>query len=392
VQDWSRRIDALYQMDRHAPVPPEFFGYGLLGFAALGYPADELTDAVVWYLSALQRPDGRWRTNDRVQRPPLSSGDIQATVLALRALQLYPLAGHGQELDARLERARAWLLAAPVRTHQDRVFKLLGLGWLGGADDAVRELRDEIAGLQRADGGWAQLPGLASDAFATGETLVALATAGGLPPSHPVYERGLVRLLRTQIDDGSWLVKSRAWPFQPHFDSGFPHGRDQWISASATAWAAMALTLAVEPFATAVIGREAGAEAVKAEPPPRPATAGETPPPAAAPVDFAREVKPLLERSCLACHGAGQPKSGFQVSSREALLRGGESGAAAIVPGESAASPLVRFAGGLVKDMEMPPLAKRDRFPPLAADEVARVRAWIDQGAPWPDGVELKLP
>ncbi|HVR75362.1 MAG TPA: ankyrin repeat domain-containing protein [Planctomycetota bacterium] len=390
VIDWSRRVDALYQMDRHAPVPPLFFGFGLLGFAALGYPADDMTEAVVWYLAALQRPDGHWRSDGRVGRPPLGHGAIQGTVLALRALQLYPLAGRERDFDARLDRAKNWLLAAPPKTHQDRVFKLLGLGWLGVPAEDLRELAAEMVKIQCADGGWAQLPGLSSDAYATGETLVALATAGGLSSSHPVYERGLVYLLRTQFDDGSWFVKSRAWPFQPHFDSGFPHGRDQWISATATAWAAMALTLAIEPFAPAVIG--AGVEASKEETPVRKEAASDASRPAAQTVDFARDMKPLFERSCLACHGADKPKSGFQVASRESLLKGGESGAAAIVPGKSAESPLLRFVAGEVEDMEMPPLAKRDRFPPLSPDEIARLRAWIDQGAAWPEGVALELP
>jgi hypothetical protein len=51
-------------------------------------------------------------------------------------------------------------------------------------------------------------------------------------------------LLRTQLEDGSWFVRSRAIPVQPYFDSGFPHGRDQFISAAATNWATMALMLA----------------------------------------------------------------------------------------------------------------------------------------------------
>ena len=48
-------------------------------------------------------------------------------------------------------------------------------------------------------------------------------------------------LLRTQLEDGTWFVRSRAFGFQPYFESGFPHGRNQFISAAATSWAAMAL-------------------------------------------------------------------------------------------------------------------------------------------------------
>ena len=60
------------------------------------------------------------------------------------------------------------------------------------------------------------------------------------------YQRGVQFLLQTQFADGSWYVKSRAIPFQPFFESGFPHGQDQWISIAATNWAAMALASAAD--------------------------------------------------------------------------------------------------------------------------------------------------
>jgi hypothetical protein len=63
----------------------------------------------------------------------------------------------------------------------------------------------------------------------------------------PVYQRGITFLLRTQFPDGSWLVRTRSVPVQPYKDSGFPHGPNQWISATGTSWAAMALTLALPP-------------------------------------------------------------------------------------------------------------------------------------------------
>jgi len=50
--------------------------------------------------------------------------------------------------------------------------------------------------------------------------------------------------LSTQLEDGSWFVKSRAMAFQPYFDAGFPHGFDQWISTAGTNWTTMALSLA----------------------------------------------------------------------------------------------------------------------------------------------------
>lgn len=84
-----------------------------------------------------------------------------------------------------------------------------------------------------------------SDAYATGQSLYALLETGAITPADRIYARGAAYLLRTQRPDGSWLVRSRVFPFQPLKESGFPHGRDQWISASGTSWAAMALTAAL---------------------------------------------------------------------------------------------------------------------------------------------------
>ncbi|HEY2933306.1 MAG TPA: hypothetical protein VGK99_16315 [Acidobacteriota bacterium] len=62
-----------------------------------------------------------------------------------------------------------------------------------------------------------------------------------MPVTDQVYRRGIRFLLNTQLEDGSWYVRSRSMPFQPFFESGFPHGHDQWISAAASNWATMAL-------------------------------------------------------------------------------------------------------------------------------------------------------
>ena len=80
-----------------------------------------------------------------------------------------------------------------------------------------------------------------SDAYATGEALVALRQSGAVATSAAAVRRGVDFLLRTQLEDGTWVVKSRAVPIQAYFESGFPHGADQWISAAATAWAVTAL-------------------------------------------------------------------------------------------------------------------------------------------------------
>jgi hypothetical protein len=79
--------------------------------------------------------------------------------------------------------------------------------------------------------------------------MYALHHGGGVAAGEPAYQRGVEYLLKTQLDDGSWHVKSRSFPFQPYFESGFPHGPDQWISASATGFAAAALIDSVPPAA-----------------------------------------------------------------------------------------------------------------------------------------------
>ena len=85
---------------------------------------------------------------------------------------------------------------------------------------------------------------MGTDAYATGEALVALKESGMATLGTPDYQRGGEYLLRTQIEDGSWVVESRSVPIQAYFESGFPYGVNQWISAAATAWATTALALA----------------------------------------------------------------------------------------------------------------------------------------------------
>ena len=113
------------------------------------------------------------------------------------------------------------------------------------------------------------------------------------------------------------------------------------------------------------------------------------PPPANVKVDFARDIQPIFERSCLRCHGPEKPKSGFRLDNREAALKGGENGKA-MVPGDSTNSPLIHLVAGLDEEIgRMPPKGKGD---PLTAEEISLLRAWIDQGAQWPEGGTIGAP
>jgi len=107
------------------------------------------------------------------------------------------------------------------------------------------------------------------------------------------------------------------------------------------------------------------------------------PPAATTRVEFARDVKPILETSCLRCHGPEKTKSKLRLDNREAALKGGENGVD-IVPGNSVKSPLIHYVSRLVADMEMPPVGKGDQ---LTTQQVSILRAWIDQGAEWGQGV-----
>lgn len=103
------------------------------------------------------------------------------------------------------------------------------------------------------------------------------------------------------------------------------------------------------------------------------------PPPASKTVDFTRDIQPLLQAHCLKCHSDEKPKSSFRLTSRQNALKGGEH-RIDLIPGKSGKSPLVYYVARLVPDMEMPP---DGRGTPLTSNQVALVRAWIDQGLAW---------
>jgi hypothetical protein len=233
----ARREGTLQGLPIQGLWPP--VAYILVGLAAGRYSPDETTDAMARFLKSKQMPDGRWF--DNAHRPPLDSSDIGVTARAIRALQVYAPKPQRTEFYKAVRFAGAWLSNAQPQATEDRVYKLLGLGWAGTSKEIIREAGIALLAEQRSDGGWAQLPTLESDAYATGEALVAVKETGMVTVNDPVYRRGVQFLINTQLEDGSWHVKSRSIPIQPYFESGFPHGRDQWISVSATNWATMAL-------------------------------------------------------------------------------------------------------------------------------------------------------
>ena len=219
-------------------------GWELFDLGMNGAPKNAYTDAGVRVIKAMQSPEGHWPASES-RRPPMNVGVFQTAALAIYSIKTYAPAGDEAASEQAVARAVSWLKRAKPETTQDRAFHLLGLAWGGATPDAaaVRAL----AAMQRTGGGWSQLPEMESDAYATGQALYALNTAGRMSAANPVYQDGVGYLLRTQADDGTWHVKTRAIWLQPYFESGFPYGRDQFISAAGTAWAAMALAAAQPP-------------------------------------------------------------------------------------------------------------------------------------------------
>jgi hypothetical protein len=209
-------------------------------------PRNQVTDAIVRYIMALQTAEGGWHTPES-RRPPMNSGRMQTAALAIFAMKNYAPEAERLNCEKAIARSVAWLEKTTPVTNQDHAFRLLGLAWGGASASVIRQEAKSLAALQRADGGWSQLPAMVSDAYATGEALFALGSAGKMTVSDPVFRKGVDYLLSTQASDGSWHVRSRAIWFQPYFDSGFPYGQDQFISTAGTAWATLALTLAAEP-------------------------------------------------------------------------------------------------------------------------------------------------
>ena len=235
----------LYEITAQAtfhPEPGHGYGYALFAMAAQNQPATPQIDAMIHHLLVIQDEGGEWHNN--LPRPPLQTSDVAPTALAVYGLKKYGFPGREAEISERVVRAKKWLANVNPANTEERAYQLLGLAWAGESQQKLRLLAEELIKEQRSDGGWAQLPSLEPDAYATGLSLFALAQA--ICTDAPEYRRGLAYLLGTQAEDGTWHVRARAYPFQPTMRSGYPNSRDSWISASGASWATMAIAAAVE--------------------------------------------------------------------------------------------------------------------------------------------------
>src|SRR4029453_9637338 len=130
----------------------------------------------------------------------------------------------------RVERARRWLLSAKAFSAEERSMQLNALADARASTSERAPFVKALKSAQNQDGSWSQLPGIRSDAYATGQALYALHVSGDVPTKDPVYQKGIEWLLRHQLADGSWFAPSRAVPVQPHTFESFPNGWHQFIS------------------------------------------------------------------------------------------------------------------------------------------------------------------
>ncbi len=214
-------------------------GYAIWALHHGDWSADETTTAAAEYFLKYQNDQDHWTSH--TDRPPSEASNFTANFLGLYTLAAYAADDQKDRAAARKAQVRDWLLATKPDDTEDRVFRLWALKYADVADADLQSAMAELLANQRPDGGWSQTDDLESDAYATGTALAVLHSAGEMAADSEAYQRGLKFLLSSQLADGSWHVVSRSKPFQTYFESGYPHGKDQFISIAAGGWATLAL-------------------------------------------------------------------------------------------------------------------------------------------------------
>jgi hypothetical protein len=184
-----------------------------------------------------QQSDGSWEFFATLRRPPVNESQTTDAVWIILALQ----DGYGSEASAvqteSLAKATAWLDGTKLPDNlQDKAFKLLLMARVRKSREELQPTINEILAFQRSDGGWAQNAEMASDAFATGQTLYVLAQAG-FTDEQPKIKRAIDFLVGTQKPDGSWPMTSRSSP------DGSPGSAKLLtpITCAASSWATLGL-------------------------------------------------------------------------------------------------------------------------------------------------------
>jgi len=217
-------------------------GYGAWTLRLADRPADDLDQAMTTYLLKSQAEDGHWELHSI--RPPAEESLVMCTVIAAYGLKSSAAENQRDAVLAAVDKSRRWLASARLESTEDKVARLWGCRLLGACQEELKDARQAVLDAQRADGGWGQTPEMESDAYATGTALFVLLDTG-LPAGDPKLQLGIAYLLKTQLEDGSWRVETRAKPVQVFFDNGDPHGKSQFISTAATCWSIAALARSI---------------------------------------------------------------------------------------------------------------------------------------------------
>jgi len=362
-----------HQRGGRVPGQSDEVGWVIESFDQLGWKKDDLSTDMAAFLSGYKSDQDYWQFTGK--RLPTVGGAFTSTYIALSGIERY---GDGTDASReRVDRAHQWLKNNQSFDTEDQVYRLRSLSLLGDEDEAEFEAFKLLSG-QRSDGGWAQLPQMDSDAYATSTALSVLVDSGFLKPEERWYQRGISYLLDTQKADGSWQVTKRARVVQPHYESGYPGGEDQFISVVAASWSIYSLVKALpsqgDNYQRAYLTENPGVQSQIVD-----QGAAEAPEiPADQLAFFEAKVRPVLEANCYSCHSqtAEKLKADLHLDSREGILLGGENGPA-IVPGDPKHSLLIMALKGETLS-EMPPKK------PLASNEIEDLVIWIGMGAPDP--------
>jgi hypothetical protein len=104
-------------------------------------------------------------------------------------------------------------------------------------------------------------------------------------------------------------------------------------------------------------------------------------------VDFVRDVRPILEENCYSCHGPEKQRSGLRLDVKSEAFRGGDGWGPSLIAGNANESPLIELVTSEDDSLRMPPEGE-----PLTEEEIRILTRWIDEGALWPEGVDLAKP
>jgi len=259
IQEFLGRNKAEYLQGKGQGGQADTAGHALMALELGKWQPDDATGAVAEYLLLHQVDSDHW--SGASSRPPSEGSPFTTTFVSLRGLAAFQTEAQKERAEKRKKQAGEWLLKAMAKDNEDRVFRLWGLHAAGAKTEEIAAAAKELMSKQREDGGWSQIDAAVeikrdddktetidpnSDAYATGSALVVLHLAGGMKTADQGYQRGLAFLLKSQLADGSWHIKSRSKPFQKYFETGFPHEKDQFISSAATSWGVTAMALACE--------------------------------------------------------------------------------------------------------------------------------------------------